>query len=84
MAELAVIDTDSAKRLVAHIERIESLEDEKKTVVDLVKDEFTVAKSAGFDVKVMKVILKLRKRSSDEIQEEENLVQVYRACLGML
>ncbi len=84
MAELAVIDTDSAKRLVSHIEKIESLEDERKTVSELIKDEFAIAKSAGFDVPAMKAILKLRKRSSDDIEEEEALISTYRAALGMV
>ena len=84
MENSAVIDTDSAQRLTAHIEHIEELELEKKQTSDLIKDEYTVAKGEGFDAKIMKQIVKLRKRSADEIQEEEALVELYRSALGML
>lgn len=79
----AVLDTDSAKRLNAFIEKIEGLEDEKKQTADLIKDEYLVAKGAGFDPKVMKSIIKLRKKSADEIQEEEQMIDLYRSALGM-
>lgn len=78
-----IFDTDTSKRLMGHIERIESLEEEKKQTTDLIKDEYTVAKGEGFDPKIMKVIIKLRKRSADDIQEEEALVEAYRSALGM-
>ena len=83
MDNSAVLDTDAAKRLNAHIERIEELETEKKETSDLIKDEYTVAKGEGFDPKVMKLIIKLRKRSADELQEEEAMVELYRSALGM-
>jgi uncharacterized protein (UPF0335 family) len=78
-----VMKTDSAKQLVAYIERIESLEEERANLGEDVKNEFLAAKSQGFDPKIMKVILKIRKRPSDEIEEEEQLVDTYRAALGM-
>lgn len=84
MEDSAVIDTDSAKRLTAHIEHIEELEIEKKQTSDLIKDEYAVAKGQGFDPKIMRQIVKLRKRSADEIQEEEAMVELYRSALGML
>lgn len=83
MDNSGVLDTDSAKRLNAFIEKIEGLEDEKKQFADLIKDEYLVAKGAGFDPKVMKAILKLRKKSADEIQEEEQMLDLYRSALGM-
>jgi uncharacterized protein (UPF0335 family) len=83
MAEMAVIDTDSAKHLVAYIERIERLQEEKKTLAEDIKAEFAAAKGQGFEPKAMKVILKLRTRSADDIQEEENVIDMYRKALGM-
>lgn len=79
----AVLDTDAAKRLNQHIEHIEELEAEKKTTADLIKDEYAVAKGEGFDPKIMKTIIKLRKKSAEDIQEEEMLVELYRSALGM-
>jgi uncharacterized protein (UPF0335 family) len=83
MDNSAVLDTDAAKKLNAHIERIEELEGEKKEISDLIKDEYLVAKGEGFDPKIMKVIIKLRKKSADDIQEEEQMVDLYRSALGM-
>lgn len=83
MDNSGVLDSDSAKRLNAFIEKIEGLEEEKKQSADLIKDEYLVAKGAGFDPKVMRAILKLRKKSADEIQEEEQMLDLYRSALGM-
>jgi uncharacterized protein (UPF0335 family) len=80
----AVIDTDTAQKLTAHIERIEGYEIEKKQAADLIKDEYAIAKGTGFDPKIMKHIIKMRKRSADDIQEEEALIEMYRGALGML
>jgi uncharacterized protein (UPF0335 family) len=82
--ELADSEIVDAKRLTAHIERIEEFEREKKETSDLIKDEYLVAKGEGYDPKIMKQIVKLRKRSADEIQEEEAMVELYRSALGML
>jgi len=79
-----VLDTDSAKKLVAYIERIERLEEEKAGLAEDVKSEFSAAKGDGFDVKIMKTILKLRKRTADDIQEEEAILEAYRSALGMI
>lgn len=78
-----VMKSDSAKQLISYIERIENLEEERSTLGEDIKNEFLAAKSQGFDPKIMKVILKLRRRPSDEIEEEEALVDTYRAALGM-
>ncbi len=78
-----ILDSDTAKMLVSYIERIERMEEEKKGIADDIKNEFLAAKSQGFDTKIMKVILKLRQRSADEIQEEEALVEAYRMALNM-
>lgn len=83
-ADDGVLDTDSAKKLVAYIERIERMEEEKTGIGQDIKSEFDAAKSDGFDPKIMKQILRLRKRSADDIQEEEALLECYRSALGMM
>ena len=74
----------TADRLLSLIERIERLEEEKRTLQGDIKDIFAEAKSAGFDPKVMKQMIKERKLSQDEREEWEALCQTYRAALGML
>jgi uncharacterized protein (UPF0335 family) len=73
----------SAERLRSLIERIERLEEEKKALSSDIKDIFAEAKSAGFDVKVMRQLIRLRKQEPAEIEEQETLLDVYRRALGM-
>lgn len=73
----------AADRLRSIIERVERLEDERKALGADIRDVFTEAKSAGFDVKAVKQILKLRKQEPSEIEEQETLVETYRRALGL-
>lgn len=77
------MEPDTVQRLIHHIENIERMEEEKSQTSELIKDEFAVAKAAGFDPKVMKIVLKIRKRDSDDIEEEQSLVELYKTALGM-
>lgn len=77
-------NSDTAGQLRSFIERIERLEEEKKTIADDIKDVFGEAKGMGFDTKAMRTILKLRKKDPDERAEEEAIVDTYLAALGML
>jgi uncharacterized protein (UPF0335 family) len=77
------MDPDTVKQLNGHIEKIERLEEEKAQAAELVKDEFLLAKTKGFDPKVMKIVLKLRKRDTDDLEEEQTLVELYKTALGM-
>ena len=70
-------------RLRSLIERIERLEEERKALGNDIKDIFGEAKSAGFDVKVLRTIIRLRKQEPAEIEEQETLLDVYRRALGM-
>jgi uncharacterized protein (UPF0335 family) len=70
-------------RLRSLIERIERLEEERKALGNDIKDIYGEAKSAGFDVKVLRQIIKLRKQEPAEIEEQETLLDVYRRALGM-
>jgi uncharacterized protein (UPF0335 family) len=70
-------------RLRSFIERIERLEEEKKGIQDDIKDIFAEAKGTGFDVKIIRQIIRLRKKAKEERQEEEELLELYKAALGM-
>lgn len=63
------------------IEQIENLEAERKALAEDIKDKFTFAKGNGFDVKVMRKVLRLRKQSKSERQEEESILDVYMHAL---
>lgn len=76
--------TVAAGQLRAFIERIERLEEEKKTVADDIREVFGEAKGTGFDVKAMRSILRLRKKDPAERQEEESILDLYMSALGMV
>lgn len=73
----------AADRLRSIIERIERLEEERKALGGDIKDIFVEAKSAGFDAKVIRQIIRLRKQEPAEIEEQETLLDIYRQALGM-
>lgn len=73
----------AADRLRSIIERVERLEDERKALGSDIRDVFTEAKSAGFDVKAIKQLLKLRKQEPAEVEEQETLLDIYRRALGI-
>ncbi|WP_068087002.1 DUF2312 domain-containing protein [Polycladidibacter stylochi] len=74
----------AADHLRSFIERIERLEEEKKVIADDIKDVYAEAKGNGFDVKVMRKIISLRKRKPHEREEEEAVMELYMHALGML
>ena len=76
--------TVAAGQLRAFIERIERLEEEKKTISDDIKDVYAEAKGTGFDTKAMRTIIRLRKKDQAERQEEEAMLDLYKAALGMV
>ena len=73
----------AADRLRSIIDRVERLEEERKALSGDIKDIFTEAKSAGFNVKVIRQIIRLRKQEPAEVEEQETLLDVYRRALGM-
>ncbi|GAN78135.1 DUF2312 domain-containing protein [Acidisphaera rubrifaciens] len=73
----------AADRLRSIVERIERLEEERKALSSDIKDIYAEAKSAGFDVKVLRTLIRLRKQEAAEIEEQETLLDVYRRALGM-
>jgi len=73
----------AADRLRSLIDRIERLEEERKALGSDIKDIYAEAKSAGFDVKVMRQLIRIRKQEPAEVEEQETLLDVYRRALGM-
>ena len=72
-----------AAQLKAIIERIERLEEEKKALAEDIKDIYAEAKGNGFDVKILRKIIAIRKRDQEELDEEETMLEVYLRALGM-
>ena len=70
-------------RLRFLIERIERLEEEKAAIASDIRDIFAEAKSAGFDVKIMKTVIKLRKMNAADRDEQELLLETYRKALDI-
>jgi uncharacterized protein (UPF0335 family) len=75
--------TVASKQLKSFVERIERLEEEKKGIADDIRDVFAEAKGQGFDTKVMRQVIRLRKKDAAERQEEEALLDLYMHALGM-
>ena len=73
----------SAEQLKLFIERIETLEEEKRGIADDIKDTYSEAKSNGYDVKTMRTIVRLRKMDNNARAEMEALLDTYKAALGL-
>ena len=74
----------AADQLKSLIERIERLEEEKAGIAGDIKDVYAEAKANGFDVKVLRKIISIRKRDHAERQEEEAILELYMQALGMM
>ncbi len=75
--------TVAAGQLRAFIERVERLEEEKKTISDDIKEVYAEMKATGFDIKAVRTIVRLRKKDQAERQEEEAMIDLYKNALGM-
>ncbi len=73
----------AADRLRSLVERIERLEEERKALGADLRDVYTEAKSAGFDIKVMRQLIRLRRQEPQAVEEQETLLDLYRRALGM-
>lgn len=76
-------DTVAADRLRSLVERIERLDEERKALANDIRDIYAEAKSAGFDVKVLRQLIRIRKQEPADVEEQETLLDVYRHALGM-
>jgi uncharacterized protein (UPF0335 family) len=81
---MSTLQVSAQNQLRQFIEQIERLEEEKKALGSDIRDKFLEAKALGFDVKVMRQVIRLRKKSKNERQEEESVLEVYMHALGML
>jgi uncharacterized protein (UPF0335 family) len=83
MTDTVDINATTAAQLKAFIERIERLEEDKKGIADDIKDVYAEAKGNGFDTKILRRIISLRKQDAAERREQEELLEVYLRALGM-
>jgi len=75
-----VIEADKLKQIIS---KIETIEGERAESADLLKDAFNEAKSMGFDIKIIKHVLKLRKKDKKKLEEEDSLIELYRGAVGV-
>jgi uncharacterized protein (UPF0335 family) len=73
----------AADQLRLFIERIERLEEEKKGIADDIRDVYSEAKSQGYDAKIMRQIVRLRKMTNDDRAEMEAVLETYKNALGL-
>lgn len=74
----------SSAQLRQYIEKVERLEEEKAALMEAIREVFAEAKGNGFDVKIMKQVLKMRKMKQEELMEQEELLTLYLQALGMV
>ncbi len=72
----------AADQLRLFIERIERLEEEKKAMADDVRDVYSEAKANGYDPKIMRMVVRLRKMESHTRQEQDAILETYRSAIG--
>lgn len=90
MADIAELDLPAGKvggiaadRLRSLVERIERLSEERKSIGADIRDIYAEAKSAGFDVKALRQVIRIRQQDAADVEELETLIDVYRRALGM-
>ena len=81
---MTTLQASAQKQLRQLIEQIERLEEEKKALAGDIRDKYLEAKGVGFDVKALRKIVSLRKKSKTDRQEEDAILAVYMHALGML
>jgi uncharacterized protein (UPF0335 family) len=80
---MAQVGGIAGEQLRAFIERIERLEEEKKDLQEQIKEVFSEAKGVGFDVRIMRQLLRLRKLRDVDRSEQEELLEIYKTAIGM-
>ena len=81
---MTTLQVSAQKQLRQIVESIERLEEEKKALSGDIRDKYLEAKGLGFDVKIIRQVVRLRKKSAAERQEEDSVLEVYLHALGML
>ena len=74
----------AGKRLLAFIERIERLDEEKSALAEDIKEVYAEAKGVGFDVKTMRKIVRIRKMDAEKRREEDELLELYCSAIGLV
>ena len=74
----------AGERLRSFIERIERLEEERRALGADIKEVYAEAKGNGFDAKIMRQVIRLRRMDKDDLDEQETLLAIYKRALGML
>ena len=80
---MAAASNFAKAKLKSIVERIEKLEEEKKTIADDIREVYAEAKGEGFDVKALRAVVRMYRQDKSERQEYEALVDLYRDALGM-
>jgi uncharacterized protein (UPF0335 family) len=78
------MENETKNQLMSFIERIERMEEEKAAVATDIKEIYVEAKNNGFETKIIRKIVSLRRKSKEERQEEEALLETYMSSIGML
>ena len=79
-----IINKETADQLNRYVEAIENYEAEKKEISERLKEVYDEAKAVGFDVSIIRQIIKIRKADQDKLLEEEYLLETYKEALGMV
>ena len=80
---MSTLQASAQNQLRQFVEQIERLEEEKKNIANDIRDKYAEAKAMGFDVKALRELIKLRKKSKSEREEAETVLDVYKHALGM-
>jgi len=80
---MADVEGVAGEQLKSFIERIERLEEEKRALSGDIKEVYAEAKGTGFEPKIMRQLVKIRKMDKEELDEEESLLDLYKRALGM-
>ena len=80
---MANVDGIAGEQLLNYIQRIERLEEEKANLAEDIRDVYREAKGMGFDTKIVRQLIKLRKMEPDDRQEQEALIESYKIAIGM-
>jgi uncharacterized protein (UPF0335 family) len=81
---MTTLQATTQNQLRQFVEQIERLEEEKKAITGDIRDKYAEAKAVGFDIKALRQVVRLRKKSKTDRQEEEAILATYMHALGML
>lgn len=83
MSETKTVNGVDGSQLKSYIERIERLEADKKAIAEDVKELYAEAKAFGYDTKIMREVIKLRKLDDNQLYEKETMLDIYKSAIGM-